>query len=384
MEKIYKPKTEKVIAVWEALAEYQAVLKPDGLSRVIDSNADIMEALGFPVNNNGRFDMLMQSIDVGQLHSDKDVQVAPFHPSAIKYCPDPLAAPIPEKAMKFKCVQNAVEMHKGKMKRNVEARLRYNKHRYTRKEVSAASHDLTPYQEMLLVLRFYEPFKYKMGLRVGHPKFSHEVYVLSSQFLTELKDCSFCTSDAGPFYEMSENRSAWSFPRVVNEETPKPGFFFIHDTFYNDLRHDSHHDYSEVILKWAERQNKIGELRKARMEETRFGDLRFRIGYPQLYQHQGNCEHLFVVSDCRLLMPSDVLQRSQYPLLNSYSIHRQMQCNICSLSEVQFVVRNSNRQIFDPVYLCLTCLESYHYKDGEKIGEFELYPYIQSRYILKE
>ncbi|XP_052871331.1 snRNA-activating protein complex subunit 3-like [Anopheles cruzii] len=123
----------------------------------------------------------------------------------------------------------------------------------------------------------------------------------------------------------------------------------------------------------------IGELRSERMENTRFGDLQFRIGYPQLYQHQGNCEHLFVISDCRLLAVSDVLSRARYPLLISYAFPRHIPCNICGLCEVRFVVRSSNRQIFDPAYVCQSCLELYHYKDGQKIENFELHRYISPR-----
>lgn len=346
MENIYLPRTEKIISVWDALAAFQKELFPDGLNKIVESDHDIMETMGLG-GNNAEFDKLLGSVDVGQLSSPKDIPVRPFHPHRIT-CKQKMVA-MPPKAARFKCVLRAFSREKDQ--RNIDVKLRYNHHKYMeRKQDSESVKDLVPFQEMLLIIRFYEPFKYKPGRRVGHPKFHQEFYVLSSQYLTELKDKIFCHCDSGPFYEISENRTA-----ETTETIPKSGFFFIHDTFYNDFRDDANHDYSAVIQKWAERQSLIGELKSKRMEDTRFGDLKFRLGYPQLYQHQGNCEHLFIVSECRLLASSDILTRDRYPWLNSYGIGRDVPCNVCSLCQAQFIVQNSNRHIFDPAYICENC-----------------------------
>jgi len=40
-------------------------------------------------------------------------------------------------------------------------------------------------------------------------------------------------------------------------------------------------------------------LLNRRMEDTKFSDLVVRVGAPYFYVHQGNCEHLIVVSDVR-------------------------------------------------------------------------------------
>uniref|UniRef100_A0A182NFY9 snRNA-activating protein complex subunit 3 n=1 Tax=Anopheles dirus TaxID=7168 RepID=A0A182NFY9_9DIPT len=368
MENIYCPKIEKVVAVWDALAEFQKELHPEGLSRIVDTDADIMEAAGC-AGNTAEFDKILQSVDVGQLSSPKDMPVRTFAPHRISHKPKAISTP--NKATRFLCVQRVNARETAKDQRNVDVKLRYKTHKYTaRKPDSDSCNDLVPFQEMLLMVRFYEPFKYKPGRRLGHPKFNLEYHVLSSQYLTELKDSIFCHCDYGPYYEISENRT------TPPEEPPsKSGFFFIHDTFYNDMRDEANQDYSSVIRKWAERQSLIGELNSQRMEQTRFGDLKFRIGYPQVYQHQGNCEHLFVISECRLLAPSDILMRSRYPWLNCYSSARDIPCNVCGHCQAQYIVQNSNRHIFDPAYICENCLDSYHYKDGQKLGEFELFKF---------
>lgn len=390
MENIYCPRTEKVISVWDALAEFQNELHPERLDRIVESDHDIMEAMGLD-GNIAEFDKLLESVDVGQLSSSKDVPVRTFLPH--KVCSRPKPAETPAKAARFNCVQRVTARKSVKDQRNIDVKLRYNRHKYMeRKQDLETRKDLTPFREMVLVVRFYEPFKYKAGRRLGHPKFSQEYYVLSSQYLTELKDKIFCHCDAGPFYEISGDRTA-----EPTEKPPKSGFFFVHDTFYNDFRDDANHDYSGVIRKWADRQSLIGELKTARMEDTRFGDLKFRLGYPQvsstwllhclpdtdddvllfqMYQHQGNCEHLFVISDCRLLAATDILTRSRYPWLNSYGFSRDVPCNICGHCQAQYIVQNSTRHIFDPAYICENCLETYHYtEDGEKIGDFELHRY---------
>ena len=82
------------------------------------------------------------------------------------------------------------------------------------------------------------------------------------------------------------------------QDVYKSGFIFIEDTFYNDFRHHSNLDYSHVIRKWADTHG-LGPFKTALMEKTKFEDLTVRMGYPYVYQHQGNCEHLIVFSDAR-------------------------------------------------------------------------------------
>ena len=35
------------------------------------------------------------------------------------------------------------------------------------------------------------------------------------------------------------------------------------------------------------------------MEDTKFEELKIRLGYPYYYCHQGNCEHLMIFDDMR-------------------------------------------------------------------------------------
>ncbi|XP_058821544.1 snRNA-activating protein complex subunit 3 [Topomyia yanbarensis] len=381
MERIYRPKCSKVISVRQALREFHQELLPDGWRHVPTTKDDIATAMGFS-GTEQEFNELLQAVDLDQhLSSTKDIRISSFHPARVQNVQKP--AEIPEKANRFNCVQHALKIT-GKFRKNLDSKIRYNKHKYsciTRSDEP----DLEPYMEILLEIRFYEPFKYKPGIRLGHPKFHQEFYVLGTQFLTELRDKIYCQCDLGPFFDISENPHINSIDKNTNVESrPNPGFFFIHDTFYNDLRNEDSYDYSEVIRSWAERQKNVGELRTRRMEETKFEDIFFRLGYPQVYQHHGNCEHIFVVSDCRLLATSDVLLRKRYPILNSYAFPRSIPCNICGHCEANYIVKNSDQHIFDPAYVCEVCFQSYHYKDGKKLGEFEAFRFLGTKIAVKE
>jgi hypothetical protein len=46
-------------------------------------------------------------------------------------------------------------------------------------------------------------------------------------------------------------------------------------------------------------QPRYGVCTSKKMEETKFEDLTIKLGYPYVYTHQGNCEHLLIFRDLR-------------------------------------------------------------------------------------
>lgn len=66
------------------------------------------------------------------------------------------------------------------------------------------------------------------------------------------------------------------------------------------MRHPDCHDNSEAICNWASHKTRnFGPFERAKMEDTRIDSLNVRFGYPWMFQHQGDCEHLIVFSDMR-------------------------------------------------------------------------------------
>jgi len=53
-----------------------------------------------------------------------------------------------------------------------------------------------------------------------------------------------------------------------------------------------------MIINWGKRTKQRGhkfrikDAKSRKMEDTRFLDLKVRIGFPYLYCHQGDCEHI--------------------------------------------------------------------------------------------
>ena len=98
----------------------------------------------------------------------------------------------------------------------------------------------------------------------------------------------------------------------------KSGLIYIDGVFYVDRRDKSNIDYSEPIRKWAEDpKREIGPFTVENMEDTRIDSLQFRVGYPYLYIHQGNHEHLLSFVDIRLLSTTDPQKVGDYPLIRS-------------------------------------------------------------------
>lgn len=100
-----------------------------------------------------------------------------------------------------------------------------------------------------------------------------------------------------------------------------------------------------------------------------------RFGYPYLYMHQGDCEHLFVFADARLLQHNDCLHSKCYPHVFAVSRNANRMCFMCSISLAKWICINSDRFPQNKVLLCTECCNAYNYINKEKIGEFKLYPF---------
>lgn len=111
------------------------------------------------------------------------------------------------------------------------------------------------------------------------------------------------------------------------------------------------------------------------MHDTQFKDLKLRLGYPYVYQHLGDCEHIFTITDIRLLHNTDALSSTKYPRHTAASSRVARYCNICGGIVARYIITNCDRLIGDPSYLCDACFKSYLYIDNKKIGEFKAYMY---------
>ncbi|KAJ8477705.1 hypothetical protein OPV22_021432 [Ensete ventricosum] len=222
-------------------------------------------------------------------------------------------------------------------------------------------------------------------------KKTQEFLVLGSQVLTELKDRIYCLTD--------------KLMEMAGEHDPS-GYFLIEDTFCNDLRNPFSIDYSKTVFDWlkdnsdeaVEKWEYImsGELKKKQkellgdanvsslpkfkaldMHKTRFSDLRFRLGSGYLYCHQGNCKHIIVIRDMRLIHPEDVQNRADYPLL-TYQLRRHYRkCSVCDIYIATKMTVDDKWAPVNPCYFCIKCYFLLHYKEDNSL----LYPHTVFDYV---
>ncbi|XP_077556505.1 snRNA-activating protein complex subunit 3-like isoform X1 [Haemaphysalis longicornis] len=243
--------------------------------------------------------------------------------------------------------------------------------------------------EVVLVVQVYKPMRPPPGSRKMRMagclsyKIQAEIAVLGCQKLRSLRTKISCISDAALVGDFSESTDDPVGPRA--SDLYKSGFFYIGDTFYNDMSDPSCKDYSQVIIDWAKNpRRKVGPFKTARMEESTFDDLELRLGYPYVYVHQGYCEHLMVFSDMRVIHPSDSQNVMDYPIvLKTFPFGKRVLCMLCKQSTCTWVVYENDRLTDDPFFLCKVCHTSFNYTaDKKKIGHFRAQPFLDWNAVL--
>ena len=123
----------------------------------------------------------------------------------------------------------------------------------------------------------------------------------------------------------------------------------------------------------------LPQFKASQMHKTRFCDLRFRLGSGYLYCHQGDCRHIIVVRDMRLIHPDDVQNRALYPIVSFQLKAHWRKCSVCRTFRATKVTVNDKWAEDNPCYFCESCYFLLHYsEDGSLLyNEFEVYDYHQ-------
>ncbi|KAG3287286.1 snRNA-activating protein complex subunit 3 [Ictidomys tridecemlineatus] len=215
---------------------------------------------------------------------------------------------------------------------------------------------------------------------IFHKHKEHKPYqtmqVLGSQKLTELRDSICCVSDLQIGGEFSNTPD--QAPEHISKDLYKSAFFYFEGTFYNDKRYPECRDLSRTIIEWSESHDRgYGKFQTARMEDFTFNDLNIKLGFPYLYCHQGDCEHVVVITDIRLVHYDDCLDRTLYPLLTKKHWLWTRKCFVCKMYTARWVTNSDSFAPEDPCFFCDVCFRMLHYdSEGNKLGEFLAYPYV--------
>ena len=71
------------------------------------------------------------------------------------------------------------------------------------------------------------------------------------------------------------------------------------------------------------------------MQDTKFEQLRVRLGFPYVFVHSGQCEHTLVCADLRLLHPRDP-PASAFPLVTGRAHVKPLVCRCCSRNTASY------------------------------------------------
>ncbi|CAH8573538.1 unnamed protein product [Dicrocoelium dendriticum] len=159
-------------------------------------------------------------------------------------------------------------------------------------------------QDVFVTVMIYRPTCLPLldiSTQVRNLSATQRIVLLGSQKLSDLKDAIRCPQDKVWLGDCSD---ALDDPvlHIPAEKLYKSSYFFIENTFYDDLRHPENHKLSKTLLEWIRSKtefNSMGTFTSSSMDTAVLNDLIIFPGKPYYYVHQGNCEHLVIFSDIR-------------------------------------------------------------------------------------
>lgn len=207
-----------------------------------------------------------------------------------------------------------------------------------------------------------------------------EYLVLDSQPLTALRDAiTGCLSDEAEDIDWKGTQNR--FPKRLDGEKQTPsGFFFIENTFYDDMRSKRAIRYSDPIVKWVREfvpnpggnahgqppmqerflQHGLFPYIQKNMEDVLISDLKIRLGAHYLYQHQGHCRHLVIFTEMRMRCADDINDATLYPLPIFKRKVRLQKCCICNEFCATYVTYNDKFAPSSPAFYCSECYQITH------------------------
>ena len=237
--------------------------------------------------------------------------------------------------------------------------------------------------EILVRIRVFKEFKIKKNCQQKKPFNSQDFVVLGSQKLSVLRQLIHCINDEN--CAVGQGKPPDNLDGIPKaKQLVKSSTFFFGKTFYADRSLAENQDYGRFIDEWvasqtaANHKRPMGPFEHSTMDDATFLDLNIRLGFPYVFIHLGNCEHLVVFTDVRLWNASDPAERDSYPLVKKVEPRMDF-CNACEVYFAHWIVMENERLPFEPTLMCHKCFVQFNYNSNdEPIGHFVHYPYPES------
>lgn len=170
------------------------------------------------------------------------------------------------------------------------------------------------------------------------------------------------------------------FLEFITNNDLKHALFYINKNIYVDnLPDEVTKNHAKTMKEWTQTHGHfIGDILSM---DTKLLDLEVRIGEPYVYQHLGQCEHLFIFNEIKFAQTNDCLGKHSYPRVISVAKEKLKNCIFCSkcVSSVVMVC-DDDRTPVSVNHMCEPCFMSYNYDHfGDKIANFKAYRAIKMR-----
>lgn len=167
---------------------------------------------------------------------------------------------------------------------------------------------------------------------------------------------------------------SFSFLEFITNNDLKHALFYINKNIYVDnLQNGVTKTHAKAMKEWAQTHgHSIGNILSL---DTKLLDLEVRIGEPYVYQHLGQCEHLFIFNEIAFAQTNSCLGQHNYPRVINVAKEKLKNCIFCSKNISSIVmVCDDDRTPVSINHMCEPCFISYNFdRFDDKISNFKAY-----------
>uniref|UniRef100_A0A0N4ZYW7 snRNA-activating protein complex subunit 3 n=1 Tax=Parastrongyloides trichosuri TaxID=131310 RepID=A0A0N4ZYW7_PARTI len=238
--------------------------------------------------------------------------------------------------------------------------------------------------EVRVTVRMYRP-KVRKDERLSYngdercPPIDKVFYFCGANTLKQLRNNIICQWDVTCL--KSEDKGPPNYTDFMLFHVPS-SFIFIHDTLYIDTSNSDLKDITEEYRKFINDRPWYGPVKVAKMEETKIRDLNLRLGMAYVFVHMGGrCEHMFSISDLRMLSYNDYHNLNIYPIRVSSTRMNIKKCFACKVRAPRYVIVECSLLIKCPRLMCSDCYKKFYYTMNIKNSDSIAYPFINRYYV---
>ncbi|CEF65123.1 snRNA-activating protein complex subunit 3 [Strongyloides ratti] len=238
--------------------------------------------------------------------------------------------------------------------------------------------------ELRLTIRLYMPkvprdIRLPYNFNAGYPVIDKVFFFCGNNTLKQLKDKMLCYWDLVCLKKEEEGEP--NYTDFMMYKVPS-SFIFIHDTFYIDNSRKDLTDISKEYKEFLDKRSKLyGNSKIGDMESTKLNDLNLRLGMAYVYVHMGGrCEHMFSISDVRMISYNDYHDLKTYPIKVNQPL-RKKKCHVCSSEGPRYIIVECNLMPKCPKLMCEKCYKTFNYSFSIRNTDAIVYPFVDRSLI---